>query len=156
MGRNSSEPEFQKAVKELPYTIIKYLDQPRVLVSVKNDYAAYLPEVFIGMILKKLRAWRRGVNAGVEWTVIAVLYESSDQQRNATLQAAKLARLNVLRLPDEPKGCWVCVSNRHNVLRWRNNPSLAQARVRSSRYHIRRAETFVLGLAASNGCIPWI
>ncbi|KAH6716771.1 hypothetical protein BKA61DRAFT_733019 [Leptodontidium sp. MPI-SDFR-AT-0119] len=78
IGRNSSDPEVQRAIKDLPYTLLDEYEQPVIRVRIKNDFTAYLPEEFTGMILEKLK------------------------QRNATSNAAALAKLNVLRLTDEP------------------------------------------------------
>ncbi|KAL5331176.1 hypothetical protein ACEPPN_000705 [Leptodophora sp. 'Broadleaf-Isolate-01'] len=106
LGRNSSDPDVKRAIKELPYKILGIqdrFDQPMIRVGVKNDYTAYKTEEYTAMIMEKLKGMAEThLNTTIENAIITVPYEFDEQQKNATIEAARLAKLNVLDLMDEP------------------------------------------------------
>ncbi|KAH7391500.1 Hsp70 protein-domain-containing protein [Cadophora sp. MPI-SDFR-AT-0126] len=103
MSRNSSDPEVQKAIKELQYSVLDVFNPLAIRVDTKNGYTVYMPEKFSAMILEKLKIIaEKHLNTTVTNVVIAIPYQFDEQQRNATIAAAKLAKLNVLKLVDEP------------------------------------------------------
>ncbi|PVH83308.1 actin-like ATPase domain-containing protein [Cadophora sp. DSE1049] len=103
IGRNSSDPDVKKAIKELPYTILDDFDPVAVRVGVKNDYSSCRVEESTAMILKKLKGMaERHLNSTVTNAVITAPYEFNAQQRDIMIEAARLAELNVLKLVDEP------------------------------------------------------
>ncbi|KAK0118269.1 hypothetical protein ONS95_012568 [Cadophora gregata] len=103
LSRNGSDPEVQRAIKELPYKILDDFEPVMVRVGVKNDYIAYGLDELTAMILKKLKDMaERYLNSTLENAVITVPYEFNIQQRNVLIEAAWQAGLNVVRLVDEP------------------------------------------------------
>ena len=74
-----------------------------IRVGVKNDYTAYKTEEYTAMIMEKLKGMAEThLNTTIENAIITVPYAFDEQQKNATIEAARLAKLNVLDLMDEP------------------------------------------------------
>ena len=86
-------------VNHFPYEIVNHDD--RLLINVNG--LGYAPEQISALILKRLKesaeAW---LGEAVSQAVITVPAHFDDNQRNATMEAAKMAGLDVLRLINEP------------------------------------------------------
>ncbi|MBI1292197.1 molecular chaperone DnaK [bacterium] len=91
--------DLDEWVQHFPYEIVNHDD--RLLINVNG--MGYAPEQISALILKKLKesaeAW---LGEAVSQAVITVPAHFDDNQRNATMEAAKMAGLDVLRLINEP------------------------------------------------------
>jgi molecular chaperone DnaK len=91
--------EVEEWVDILPYQIVNHED--RLLIDVNG--LGYSPEQISALIIKKLKESAESFLGGeVKQAVITVPANFDDNQRNATIEAARLAGLEVLRLINEP------------------------------------------------------
>jgi molecular chaperone DnaK len=91
--------DLDDLVLNFPYEIVNHED--RVLINV--DGSGYTPEQISALVLKKLKeAAESYLGKSVAQAVITVPAHFDDLQRNATLEAAQMAGLEVLRLINEP------------------------------------------------------
>jgi len=100
MGRRYEDPEVQKAIKVLPYKVIKNPDGAAwVEIRDKN----YSPPEISAFILQKMKQTAEDyLGEKVTEAVITVPAYFSDSQRQATKDAGRIAGLNVLRIINEP------------------------------------------------------
>eukprot|EP00833_Pecoramyces_ruminatium_P003300 jgi/Orpsp1_1/1177332/evm.model.c7180000061034.1 len=78
MGRNFNDPEVQSDIKHWPFKVIEKNGKPYSQVKYKNKIVNFTPEE------------------------ISILAYFNDSQRKATIDAGKIAGLNVLRIINEP------------------------------------------------------
>ncbi len=100
MGRKANDPEVQRALSLVPYKI-NSAPNGDVRVSMANkDYTA--PEIS-AMILSKIKHDAEAyLGETVSQAVITVPAYFNDAQRNATIDAGKIAGLEVMRIINEP------------------------------------------------------
>jgi molecular chaperone DnaK len=100
IGRRYDDAEVQKAMKVLPYKVVR-ADNGDAWVEVRGK--KYSPAEISALILQKMRQTAED-HLGVKVTeaVITVPAYFNDSQRNATKDAGKIAGLNVLRIINEP------------------------------------------------------
>ncbi len=100
MGRRFKDPEVQRDIKLLPYTIKEGRDGMAV---VEVDGKTYTPQEISAMILQKLKTDAESyLGDKVTQAVITVPAYFDDAQRQATKQAGEIAGLEVLRIVNEP------------------------------------------------------
>ncbi len=100
MGRRYEETEVQKAVKVLPYKVVKHEDGA-AWVEVRDK--KYSPPEISAFILQKMRQTAEDyLGEKVTDAVITVPAYFNDSQRQATKDAGRIAGLNVLRIINEP------------------------------------------------------
>ncbi len=100
MGRKFKDPEVQRDIKLLPYTIKAGRDGMAV---VEVDGKEYTPQEISAMILQKIKADAESyLGDKVTQAVITVPAYFDDAQRQATKQAGEIAGLEVLRIINEP------------------------------------------------------
>jgi molecular chaperone DnaK len=100
MGRKSSDPEVQKAIKLVPY---KVSAAPNGDVRVSMGGKEYSPPEISAMILAKLKSDAEAyLGEAVTQAVITVPAYFNDSQRQATKDAGRIAGLEVLRIINEP------------------------------------------------------
>jgi len=100
MGRKYSDPEVQRALKNVPY---KVSAAPNGDVRVMMDGKEYSPPEISAMILGKLKIDAEAyLGDPIDQAVITVPAYFNDSQRNATKDAGKIAGLEVLRIINEP------------------------------------------------------
>ncbi|KAH7418535.1 heat shock protein 70 family [Cadophora sp. MPI-SDFR-AT-0126] len=104
---NLSDPTVRGKVARLPYDVVERgnsNDSLDIRIKSTNGDHFYSPEVLTAMILKQLTTMAEiHLNATVTDAVIAVPPKYTDKQRKATENAANIAGLNVLHMPDEPE-----------------------------------------------------
>ncbi len=100
MGRRFEEPEVQKAVKVLPYKVIKNTDGAAWVEIRDKKYSA--PEVSAFILQKMKQTAEDYLGETVTEAVITVPAYFNDNQRQATKDAGRIAGLNVLRIINEP------------------------------------------------------
>src|SRR5574337_392872 len=100
MGRKFDDPEVQRDMKWLPYTI-KSGKNGMAVVEVEGH--EYTPQEISAMILQKIKADAEAyLGEKVTDAVITVPAYFDDAQRQATKQAGEIAGLNVQRIINEP------------------------------------------------------
>ena len=100
MGRKSDDEEVQEAAKRMPYEVG---EAPNGDVRVKLNGRAYSPPEISAWVLQKLKANAEAyLEETVDQAVITVPAHFDDAQRKATIDAGKIAGLDVLRIINEP------------------------------------------------------
>jgi molecular chaperone DnaK len=100
IGRRFEDPEVQKAMKVLPYKIVR-ADNGDAWVEVRAR--KYSPAEISAFILQKMKQTAEDhLGEKVTEAVVTVPAYFNDSQRNATKDAGKIAGLNVLRIINEP------------------------------------------------------
>ena len=100
MGRKLDDPEVQRDLKLVPYSVGKAANGDS---SVTLGGTAYSPPEVSAMILQKLKADAEAyLGEPVREAVITVPAYFNDAQRQATKDAGKIAGLEVLRIINEP------------------------------------------------------
>ncbi len=100
MGRKTADPEVQRDLKLVPYTVAAAKNGDVTVKLGDKQYSA--PEVS-AMILQKLKADAEAyLGETVSEAVITVPAYFNDAQRQATKDAGKIAGLEVLRIINEP------------------------------------------------------
>lgn len=100
MGRKFKDPEVQRDIKWLPYTIKEGREGMAV---VEVDGHEYTPQEISAQILQKIKADAEAyLGEKVTDAVITVPAYFDDAQRQATKQAGEIAGLNVQRIINEP------------------------------------------------------
>src|SRR5246500_5451730 len=100
MGRRYDDPEVQKAMKVLPYKIVR-ADDGAAWVEVRGK--KYSPPEISAFILQKMKQTAEDyLGEKVTEAVITVPAYFNDSQRQATKDAGKVAGLEVMRIINEP------------------------------------------------------
>ncbi len=100
MGRKFKDPEVQRDIKWLPYTIKEGREGMAVVEVEGHDYT---PQEISAQILQKIKADAESyLGEKVTDAVITVPAYFDDAQRQATKQAGEIAGLNVQRIINEP------------------------------------------------------
>jgi L1 cell adhesion molecule like protein len=109
IGRNFNDKEVQDFIKKFSFNIINKNNRPIIEVEYKNETHHFTPEEISAMVLTKLKSDAEAYLGGpVTDAVITVPAYFSDAQRKATIDAGKIAGLNVLRVINEPTAASVC------------------------------------------------
>ena len=100
IGRKFEDAEVQKAMKVLPYAIVK-ADNGDAWVEVRGK--TYSPAEVSAFILQKMKQTAEDyLGESVSDAVVTVPAYFNDSQRQATKDAGRIAGLNVLRIVNEP------------------------------------------------------
>ncbi len=100
MGRKYEDPEVQRTLPRVPYTVLPAENGD---VRVKLSDKEYSPPEISAMILSKIKRDAEAyLGETVTQAVITVPAYFNDAQRNATKDAGKIAGLEVLRIINEP------------------------------------------------------
>ncbi|CAF2157505.1 unnamed protein product, partial [Rotaria magnacalcarata] len=111
IGRKYHDPTVQLDMKHWPFTIINDGGKPKILVEYKNELRSFAPEEISSMILTKMKSITEAyLDQKVSDAVITVPAYFNDSQRRATIDAAAIAGLNVLRMINEPTAAAIAYS----------------------------------------------
>lgn len=100
MGRKMSDPMVKDTIKKVAYEIVPGKDD---MASVKVGGKVYSPQEISAKILQKAKADAESyLGTKVDSAVITVPAYFDDSQRQATMQAGKIAGLDVKRIVNEP------------------------------------------------------
>ena len=105
IGRNYDDPEFQNNMKFWPFKVIKdtISNKPLIQVNYLRIKKTFYPEEILSMLISKMKNISEDyLGYKVSNAVITVPAYFNDSQRQATIDAAKIAGLNVLQIIDEP------------------------------------------------------
>jgi molecular chaperone DnaK len=100
MGRRFDDPEVQKAIKVLPYKVVKSEDGSAWVEIRGKKYSA--PEISAFILQKMKQTAEDYLGEKVTEAVITVPAYFNDSQRQATKDAGRIAGLSVLRIINEP------------------------------------------------------
>jgi molecular chaperone DnaK len=100
MGRKYEDPEVQRTLPRIPYTVLPAENGD---VRVNMDGNEYSPPEISAMILAKIKRDAEAyLGETITQAVITVPAYFNDAQRNATKDAGRIAGLDVLRIINEP------------------------------------------------------
>ena len=105
IGRDFDDKNLEKDIKLLNYNIIKDTKTNKALIQItqKGKTKNYTPEYLSSLIIKKLVDDAENLlSKPIHKVVISVPAYFDDAQRNSTIEAAKLAGLEVIRIINEP------------------------------------------------------
>ena len=107
IGRDIQDKEVQKELKKInfPYKIIndKKTKNPVIEINIKNKKLYFSLEQIASFIIKKMvQNAEDYLNKKVKKLVITIPANFNDSQRKSTIEAAKLAGIEVLRIINEP------------------------------------------------------
>ncbi|XP_065210373.1 heat shock 70 kDa protein II-like [Planococcus citri] len=102
MGREFNDADVQADTGHWPFAVTSCENKARVKVEYQGS-RTYSPEQISAMILQKMKETAEAyIGKPVEKAVITVPAYYNDSQRGATIDAATIAGLNVLRIINEP------------------------------------------------------
>jgi len=104
IGRRFSEKSVQDDLKHFPFTVKSRNDNPFVEVEVAGEKPrSFAPEELSAMVLSKMREIaEKFIGEKVVNAVVTVPAYFNDAQRQATIDAGRIAGLNVIRTVNEP------------------------------------------------------
>lgn len=103
IGRRFDDPVVQAELPQWPFTVVNVDGQPKIKVRYKNEWKTYYPEEISAMVLSALKTSAEAyLGKEVRDAVITVPAYFNDSQRQATIDAGKIAGLNVIRIINEP------------------------------------------------------
>ncbi len=100
MGRKFDDPEVQKAMKNLPYKIVRASNGDAHVVVAGKTYSP--PEISSFILLKMKQDSEAKLGEKITQAVITTPAYFNDAQRQATKDAGQIAGLEVLRIVNEP------------------------------------------------------
>ncbi|GFP99671.1 heat shock 70 kDa protein 14 [Phtheirospermum japonicum] len=100
IGRQFSDPELQRDIKSLPFSVTEGPDgYPLIHARYLGENRTFTPTQVLGMVLSDLKTIaEKNLNAAVVDCCIGIPVYFTDLQRRAVIDAAKIAGLNPLRL----------------------------------------------------------
>ncbi|XP_078438693.1 heat shock 70 kDa protein 14-like [Wolffia australiana] len=103
IGRKFSDPELQRDIQSLPFTVTEGPDGfPLIHARYLGEQKAFTPTQILGMVLSDLKGIaEKNLNAAVHDCSIGIPVYFTDLQRRAVLDAAAIAGLHPLRLIHE-------------------------------------------------------
>lgn len=103
IGREFNEKSVQEDLQKFPFNIIEDDGKIKVKVTFKNETKLYFPQEISAMVLERLKHSAEDyVGEKIEDVVITCPAYFNDSQRQATIDAAKIAGLKVIRVISEP------------------------------------------------------
>eukprot|EP00833_Pecoramyces_ruminatium_P012399 jgi/Orpsp1_1/1186431/evm.model.d7180000050548.1 len=103
MGRIIDDENIQSNMKFYPFKIYENRGKPLIPMKYKNEKMHFIPEEISAMILSKMKETAEDyLGHSVTDAVITVPAYFNDSQRRATIDAGKIAGLNVLQIINEP------------------------------------------------------
>ncbi|KAL8214293.1 hypothetical protein R6Q57_003742 [Mikania cordata] len=123
IGCRFCDPQVQKDMKSWPFKIVEGLaEKPTVMVNFKGEDKKYAPEELSAMVLRKMKECAQAfIGREVTDAIITVPAYFNNNQREATVAAAAIAGLNVMRLINEPTAAAIAYGLDHRVDQtWQN------------------------------------
>ncbi|XP_065210475.1 heat shock 70 kDa protein II-like [Planococcus citri] len=103
MGRKFDDVTVQADMKHWPFQVIDDNNKPKIKVEIEGTPKTYFPEEISSMVLTKMKDTAEAyLGKTVKNAVITVPAYFNDSQRGATIDAATIAGLKVLRIINEP------------------------------------------------------
>jgi len=103
MGMNYNDKKCQQDLEHLSYKVIDQENRPLVEVEMNGEKKLFTPQEISAQILRKMKQIGESrLGEEVKDCVITVPAYFNDAQRQATMDAGRIAGLNVLRIINEP------------------------------------------------------
>ncbi|XP_065210478.1 heat shock 70 kDa protein II-like [Planococcus citri] len=103
MGRKFDDVVVQADMKNWSFQVINENNKPKIKVEIEGTSKTYFPEEISSMVLRKMKETAEAyLGKTVKNAVITVPAYFNDSQRGATIDAAEIAGLKVLRIINEP------------------------------------------------------
>ncbi|XP_065210425.1 heat shock 70 kDa protein II-like isoform X2 [Planococcus citri] len=103
MGRKFDDETVLADMKHWPFQVIDDNKKPKIKVEFQGASRTYFPEEISSMVLRKMKETAEAyLGKPVKNAVITIPAYFNDSQRAATVDAAAIAGLNVLRIINEP------------------------------------------------------
>lgn len=103
IGREFDDPEVLRHVKTSPFNVCEENNQVKICVEYKGKEKTLFPEEVVAALLIKMRDNAEAyLGEEVSDVVITIPAFFNNSQREATMKAAEIAGLNVIRLLNEP------------------------------------------------------
>ncbi|XP_065210388.1 heat shock 70 kDa protein II-like [Planococcus citri] len=103
IGRNFDDVTVQADMKLWPFQVVSDKNKPKIKVKVHGTSKTYFSEEISSMVLRTMKETAEAyLGEKIGNAVITVPAYFNDSQRSATVDAAKIAGLNVLRIINEP------------------------------------------------------
>ena len=119
IGRNFSDKEVQNDIKFWPFKVDKdNNDKPQIIVKINDNEKRYYPEEISAMILKQLKKEAEDyLDCEVKDAIITVPAYFNNSQRQSTIDAGRIAGLNVLQTINEPTAAAIAygLENQTNI-----------------------------------------
>ena len=117
--RNFSDKEVQNDMKFWPFKLDKdNNDKPQIIVKINNNEKRYYPEEISAMILKQLKKQAEDfLDCEVKDAIITVPAYFNNSQRQSTIDAGRIAGLNVIQTINEPTAAAIAygLENQSNI-----------------------------------------
>ena len=118
LGRNFDDKEVQNDIKYLPFNVIKdnSTNKPMIEIELNGKSEKFYPEEISAMLLSYLiKLAKTYLHKKIKNVIIAVPSYFNEKQRKATLDAGKIAKLNVIQLIDEPIAAAIAYGFNYNI-----------------------------------------
>ena len=104
IGRNFTDQEVQQDIKNWPFKVEQDSEnRPKIIIKNNNEEKSYFPQDISALVLKKLKKSADSfLGQSINKVVITVPAYFTESQKQATIDAAKIAGLEVLRIINEP------------------------------------------------------
>ncbi|ORY87254.1 HSP70-domain-containing protein, partial [Neocallimastix californiae] len=103
IGRDYNDPDVQSDMKYWPFNIVDKENKPYIQIQYNNEKRFLSPEEVTSMVIIKLKEMAENyLNQTITDAVITVPAYFNDSQRRATIDAGRIAGLNVLKIINEP------------------------------------------------------
>ena len=103
IGRNIDDCNLEKDKNHWPFEVINENGKPKIRVEFKGEQKTFTPEEISSMILIKMKETAEAyLGDTVSQAVLTVPAYFNDSQRQATKDAGAIAKLNILRIINEP------------------------------------------------------
>ncbi len=122
IGKRMDDDTVNEDIKSWPFIVSPDKDKkPQVCVELRSEDRRFYPEQICAMILTKLRQEaEKKLGTTVSKAVITVPAAFNDAQRQAVVDAGKMANLEVLRIINEPTAAALAYAHENN-LQWKEN-----------------------------------
>lgn len=103
VGRSWTDLTVQRDIEKWPFVLKNISNHPHIEVKVKGEKKQFLPEQISAMVVGKLKEMAENfLKRNVYSAVITVPAYFNDAQRQATIDAGRIAGLSVLKIINEP------------------------------------------------------
>lgn len=115
IGRAWNDPSLQRDMNHWPFQVINKDNTPYIEITFKGEKKLFLPEEISAMVLGKLKEIAETyLKKIINDAVITVPAYFNDAQRQATVDAGRIAGLNVLKIINEPTAAAIAYAHKND------------------------------------------
>lgn len=153
IGRKWNDSTVQNDVRHWPFRVEDKTTGPHIEVTFKGEKKLFLPEQISAMVLEKMKEIaEKYLNQTVTDAVITVPAYFNDGQRQATIDAGRIAGLNVVRIINEPTAAAIAFAHKnHDYMKEGTNILVFDLGGGTFDVTILRVEKDCITVKASNG-----